>query len=192
MTETISRVRRSLAGLPLMDRVGREAGWEKADRTCAVCNTGAVETVEHFVLHCDQYASLRHDLHTRLREIMARFSPDRSLTFKDFTNSSTHEQFLILMGKRLNNPALEKDIDMAIKRFLKKAWHVRRPVTDRTNEVMGREDYSSWHLGISQGNKRQKSPKKYFCSDPEVRKSQEMSFFQGKFSMESSNMVSNK
>ena len=129
-----------VAGLPLMDRVGREAGWDKSDRHCAACNAGEVETIEHFVMRCQAYEPLRTVLFTRIREIISRFRADQTITFDSLINSSHNDQFLILMGKRLNNPTLENDIDMCVKRFLKKAWITRKPITDRINEVMGRHD----------------------------------------------------
>ena len=53
-----------LAGLPLMDRVGREAGWDKDDSRCVACDAGEVVIVEHFVMSCQAYDALRTDLFT--------------------------------------------------------------------------------------------------------------------------------
>ena len=125
--------------LPVMDRVGRELKppWPKDCRVCYVCNTGVIEDVEHFVMHCPKYAYRRHDLLSRVANILHHSSSN--ISSDEFTNMSNHAKSHILLGKRIGDPKTEDKIDRMTKRFLSKAWNARYPVTTAINKAMGTE-----------------------------------------------------
>jgi hypothetical protein len=59
---------------------------------------------------------------------------DRStsnITALGFTAMSEGQQSHVLLGKRFGDPAAEYRIDRSVKRFLRKAWTIRAPVTAR-------------------------------------------------------------
>jgi hypothetical protein len=67
---------------------------------------------------------------------------DRSsiaLTPANFDAMSHKEQCNILLGQRIGDPVAENRIDRNIKRYLKKAWNIRAPVTASVNVVLGKE-----------------------------------------------------
>ena len=115
--------------LPLMHRVGREVTppWPKHLRTCFMCSSAAeTENVYHFVMNCPSYEPHRCKLFTRVARISAGFA-----------TSSPDVQFLTLLGRRTGNPSVDSRIDYCMKRYLRKAWNIRRPLTDRINNVFG-------------------------------------------------------
>jgi hypothetical protein len=67
---------------------------------------------------------------------------DRSpiaLSAPGFDAMSQGDQCKILLGQRIGDPAAENRMDRNIKRFLRKAWNIRAPVTDTVNTVLGKE-----------------------------------------------------
>ena len=123
--------------LPVMRRVGREARppWPKATRTCVKCNNGHVEDVEHFILRCSSYEKHRNIMLADARKVFDRSTA--ALTAADFDAMSPKEQCQVLLGKRFGDPSAENRLDRSVKRFLRKAWTTRAPVTDRINAVLG-------------------------------------------------------
>ncbi len=47
------------------------------------------------------------------------------------------EQGQVLLGKRTGDPGAEDSVDRLVKRFLVKAWNIRKNVTDMINTVLG-------------------------------------------------------
>jgi hypothetical protein len=121
--------------LPIMRRVGREMRppWPKATRTCITCN-GQVEDVEHFVMKCPSYMVPRRIMMTDARKALDRSSAP--LTAASFDAMSDSEQCKVLLGKRIGDPFAENRLDRSVKRFLRKAWTTRAPVTARINAVL--------------------------------------------------------
>ena len=60
--------------------------------------------------------------------------------------SSDSEHTRVLMGARAGCNLTEDSIDMAIKRFLRKAWKTRRRLTHAINDEFGRQDIE-WAKG---------------------------------------------
>jgi hypothetical protein len=128
-----------LGALPVKRRVGREQKppWPKEIRTCLVCNNGEVEDVEHFIMRCSSYDKPRDSMLADIRTVIDR-SPI-ALDAPGFDAMSQGDQCEILVGQRIGDPAAENRIDRNIKRFLRKAWNIRAPVTDTVNTVLGKE-----------------------------------------------------
>jgi hypothetical protein len=125
--------------LPVMRRVGRERRppWPKATRTCMMCNTGQVEDVEHFIMQCSGYNIHRAKMLADVRKTLDR--TQSGLTSTGFDAMNQRDQKLILMGKRFDDPASEDRLDGTVKRFLRKAWTARAPLTKSVNAVLGTE-----------------------------------------------------
>ena len=51
-----------LGVLPLEIEVGRYRGTELKDRLCKICNSGEIETEEHFIMSCRVFSSYRDKL----------------------------------------------------------------------------------------------------------------------------------
>ena len=125
--------------LPVMRRVGREArpSWPKAMRTCLTCNNGQVEDVEHFIMQCSSYENHRRTMMADARRTLHR-SP-AVLTAASFDAMSQGDQCQVLLGKRFGDPIAENRLDRTVKRFLRKAWTARAPVTASVNTVLKKE-----------------------------------------------------
>ena len=121
--------------LPLMDRVGREAKrrWPKETCVCMGCDMGVVESTQHFIMECPAYSTPRVRL---LAE--AQLACNRAPGVQqDFETTPAKDQMAVLLGKRIGAPKCEDRLDRACKRFLRKAWNLRAPVTTVTNDLMG-------------------------------------------------------
>ena len=115
----------TVPGKVSLDRV--VAPWPKHLRTCFMCSSAAeTENVYHFVMNCPCYEPHRCKLFTRVARISAGFA-----------TSSPDVQFLTLLGRRTGTPSVDSRIDYCMKRYLRKAWNIRRPLTDRINNVFG-------------------------------------------------------
>ena len=126
-----------LGCLPLMDRVGREARggrWPKAACVCPGCGLGQVETTSHFVLDCPAYAVHRARLFTEAQRAIASAPGQGTTSFADRPPGS---QLALLLGQRIDAPRAENRLDRAFKRFLRKAWNIRAPITAEVNKLMG-------------------------------------------------------
>jgi hypothetical protein len=131
--------------LPVMRRVGREMEppWPKPTRTCPTCNNGQVEDVEHFIMRCPSYDTPRGVMLSDARKALDRSPAD--LTASVFGAMSKEDQSHVLLGKRFGDPTAENRIDRSVKRFLRKAWTIRAPVTARVNAVLGKQyDVYEW------------------------------------------------
>jgi hypothetical protein len=119
--------------LPLMDRVGREQRpiWSKDSRVCLACDYGVIEDVGHFVLHCPAYSRQRMRYFGIIDSLTTRTEVGALSQMKDT------EVLPILMGKRLGLPRLEDRIDRETKKFLRKTWNVRAPLTHAINNQLG-------------------------------------------------------
>ena len=123
--------------IPLMHRVGREVTppWPKHLRTCFMCSsTTETEDVYHFVMTCPSYEPHRRKLFTRVARISTGFA-----------TASPAVQFLALLGQRTGSPTVDRKIDYCMKRYLRKAWNIRTPLTDRINNVFS-TTYSVYNL----------------------------------------------
>ena len=90
-----------------------------------------VEDVHHFLMDCSSYNSKRAILLARVRSVF-----DASHSTGRFDGLDTVEQSHILLGKRFDDPNAEDKVDRAVKKFLTKAWNIRKPTTDIVNTVL--------------------------------------------------------
>ncbi len=60
----------------------------KEERICNKCRSGSVETEEHFLLHCDNYTSLRDALYGQIQQIIP-----------EFQSLQEHEKLKILLAE---------------------------------------------------------------------------------------------
>ena len=119
--------------LPLLDRVGREAGWPKSSRACPCCNDRRVETVMHLLLECERYEVYRTSMMQAIANSLL------TLGIRAHT-LSRHELMYVILGARTGDPEVDGWIDVSVTRFLRKAWGSRAPITTSINAVMGRND----------------------------------------------------
>jgi hypothetical protein len=118
--------------LPLMDRVGREQSpvWPKESRLCLACSSGEFEDVAHFILRCPSSARQRARLFTYIDSV-------RSRAMVGEPHIEGDEALHVILGKRIGDPRLEDRIDREVKKFLRKAWNARGPLTRAINNTMG-------------------------------------------------------
>ena len=108
--------------------VAKDEKWDGVHPTCPMCSSGQAETLPHFLLHCEAYKTPR----ARLQACLARELPNPH-TFSDMELTG------LLLGGRATHPA-EEALDYEAKRFLKKAWRIRKPVTRFLNKKLCRSD----------------------------------------------------
>jgi hypothetical protein len=112
--------------LPTLKRVVREAELPPAHGTCQMCTSGSIEDIEHLIMNCDA--------HSRHRNKMFQ-----SVEFK--TECQTQSDRLdVLLGKSTGTSKADDRIDIAVKRFLKKAWRARKWLVLSTNKALNRND----------------------------------------------------
>ena len=61
-----------IGNLPVVAKVERDHGWQRAHATCYVCNMPVVETIHHFLMECPAYDSLRRKLFADVRGALGR------------------------------------------------------------------------------------------------------------------------
>jgi hypothetical protein len=112
--------------LPVLKRVAREAKLPPVHGTCKMCNSGNIEDIEHFVLECEAYSKQR----------------SKMLENVHFGSSCQTEsdRLDVLLGKSTGTSKTDDTIDMAVKRFLKKAWRARKWLVLTTNRILDRND----------------------------------------------------
>ena len=124
--------------LPVMDRVGRMAGWAPQVRKCMLCDTGEVETVQHLILSCPAHQQHRD---TMLEGVYKAYKGNiMTEDNADFGLQDPNSQCNILLGESTGIPRVDKHIDALFKRFIKKAWRNRKRVTSAVREILGCED----------------------------------------------------
>ena len=87
--------------LPVMNRVGREVKpkWQKHDRVCFACGSGAVEDVHHFIMACPCYEAKRVGMMAQIRLILSRSTS--SLSALAFEGMDRQAQCEVILGKRI-------------------------------------------------------------------------------------------
>ena len=114
--------------LPVLGNIARERKWQQDWARCMMCGSGAVEDMPHLLLECEAYAEHRDRL---IRKAGSALN----------SQNSREQQVQVLLGARLDNKDEEDNVDHAVKRFLKKAWRVRKALTGSLNEALGRSDF---------------------------------------------------
>lgn len=115
--------------LPTLTRVTREAGVSQCYASCLMCESGELEDIVHVLLHCESYVAHR--------ERMFRIVKAGCEWFDAVEDTS---KVCVLLGQRIGSKSAEDNIDHAVKRFLKKAWRVRRHLTASINAEFERND----------------------------------------------------
>ena len=116
--------------LPVMKRVGREVvpAWPVAQRVCLSCENGQIEDVHHFLMECPTYGHQRAKLMHRVLDVLSQCSGQ-----EQFGQMDNRSQSLVILGKRIGDPAAENRIDAAVKKYLVKCWNLRGGVTRAIN-----------------------------------------------------------
>ena len=91
-----------------------------------MCNSGRIEDVEHLVLDCDAYTQQR----SKMLE---------SVEFGSDCHTQS-DRLDVLLGKSTGTSKIDDRTDMAVKRFLKKAWRARKWLVLETNRILDRND----------------------------------------------------
>ena len=90
----------------------REANLPPTLGVCKMCDSGCVEDIEHLIMSCEAYSQPR----LKMLAIVG-FDPECR---------SQSDKLDILLGKSTGNSGVDDSIDIAVKRFLKKAWRARK------------------------------------------------------------------
>jgi hypothetical protein len=112
--------------LPVLKRVAREAQLPELLGICKMCDSGSIETIEHLVMDCTAYSHSRSKL--------------MSIVSFDYDCTSSTDKLDVLLGKSTGVSKTDDTIDMAVKRFLKKAWRSRKWLVLETNRIFDRND----------------------------------------------------
>ena len=83
------------------------------------------EDLSHFLLDCPAYASAPAALHGTLTRV--------GLSLEGLARPF---QLARLLGAKSGNFRVDTAVDRALKRFLKKAWRARKPVTETINTAL--------------------------------------------------------
>ena len=101
----------------MLSRVVWELGLPAEHGTCMMCESKQIETVEHLLFSCPAYQKHRGKLE---RKAEAAYSLGNNGASLDDTSESRHTR--VLLGARAGCGLTEDLIDLALKRFLRKAW----------------------------------------------------------------------
>ena len=112
--------------LPILKRVAREAKLPASHGTCKMCNSGRIEDIEHFVMDCKAYSQWRSKMLENVK-----FGPE---------SQTQSDRLDVLLGKSTGTSKTDDRTDMAVKRFLKKAWRARKWLVLATNKILDRND----------------------------------------------------
>lgn len=112
--------------LPILKRVAREADLPNLFARCKMCDSGNIEDIEHFIMDCEAYSVSRS-------KMLGKFLFDPGCV-------SQNDKLDVILGKSTGCSVRDDVIDMAVKRFLKKAWRTRKWLVVDTNRIFGRYD----------------------------------------------------
>ena len=113
----------------------------------------------HLLLSCPAYQKHRERMEMTVE---AAYSLGNDCASLADTSDSKHTR--VLMGARAGCRLTEDSIDMAVKRFLRKAWKTRRRLTHAINDEFGRQDIewakdSGWAKPTAKADKKKKNRK---------------------------------
>ena len=98
------------------------------------CCTGKIEDVHHFVMDCPRYAAKRAALLKQAVRELAGSKGD--VTAIEFATMEAKDQLVVLLGRRISDPATEDRLDRSVKRYLSKCWNLRAGVTGAIHEAL--------------------------------------------------------
>ena len=124
--------------LPTLKRIGRVECWDDCFKRCRMCVGGAIESIKHVIVECSAYARYRSVL---FREVDAALC-DELTDLGNATCGSMEQDALLdlLLGCSTGVAVVDCRIDKLVKRYLRKAWRTRKPLTLALNSVLGRKD----------------------------------------------------
>ena len=114
------------ACLPLLKRIAREEKLPQTAGTCKMCCEGVIEDLEHFIFSCVAYTKSRAKLFETTQLLPDSLPPEDRLD--------------IPLGRSTDFEETDTLVDMAIKRFLKKAWRTQIWLVKETNKALNRND----------------------------------------------------
>ena len=123
-----------MAALPVMAKVARDRGWQRAYGTCYMCNSPVVETIHHFMMDSPAYGHLRRKLITDVRGALGRSRGTVDTATFDAMDGT--DKSAILLGQRTRDPIVEARIDRTCTKYLRKFWNARNPPTTRINNIL--------------------------------------------------------
>jgi hypothetical protein len=94
-------------------------------RTCQICMTGAMEDEEHFMLHCQSYADIRH----RMWQSIER-TTNGQVTQAHCLAAGTKKALNTLIGDEHQGEALYRDVARAAKKYIQLAIMRRKSIHD--------------------------------------------------------------
>ena len=112
--------------LPTLKRVAREAELPASYGTCKMCLSGRIEDITHFMLECSAYVTPR-----------AKMLENSPPGFNELAQAGKLD---MLLGKSAGTSKIDDRTDVAVKRFLKKAWRARKWLVLATNKALSRND----------------------------------------------------
>ena len=117
--------------LPVLKRAVREANLPEEAAICRMCTSNRIEDMDHFILDCPAYNVPRAK--------MWQSAPNK------LSLLPRPDKIDIILGKSMGPAEQDDRMDMAAKRFLKKAWRTRKNFTKAVNTALGRND-TPWAL----------------------------------------------
>ena len=103
-------------------RVAREAELPASYGTCKMCLSGRIEDFTHFMLECSAYVTPR-----------AKMLENSPPGFNELAQAGKLD---MLLGKSAGTSKIDDRTDVAVKRFLKKAWRARKWLVLATNKAL--------------------------------------------------------
>ena len=142
--------------IPVLSRVMWELDLPADQGICMMCKSRQIETMDHLILSCPAYQKHRERMEMTVEAAYSLGNDGASLA-----DTSDSEHTRMLMGARAGCSLTEDSIDMAVKRFLRKAWKTRRRLTHAINDEFGRQDIewakgNGWAKPIAKADKKKK------------------------------------
>ena len=117
--------------LPVMPRIMREVSMPAHWGVCLMCESGNIETVDHIIMECDAYTRDRERLLSKVAVACSVANVDCH-----FQDLAREEQLEIILGRCIGSNVAEENVDHAFKRFMKRAWRLRKRVTKELEKVI--------------------------------------------------------
>ena len=112
-----------------------------------MCSSGEEEDIDHFLLRCQTYKTQRDKMVEAVGKVLKAETA--------FEGMGSEEESQLLLGGRMHSKGAGDRVDWAVKRFLKRAWRIRKNLTMAVNETMDRQDIvDMWELKSGQEYKR--------------------------------------
>ena len=99
--------------LPLFSKISREM--VDVPDSCPRCITLCPETLQHVLLHCPAYATLRSKLLAKVERSINTAQSPLAITLSTYDDEALT---CLLLGKRIGDPTTERAIDVSVIRFL--------------------------------------------------------------------------